>query len=174
MLEDFGLPVPGETILSAAAFFAGIGQLNILLVLLVGFLGAIIGDNIGYAIGYYGGHPLIERFGKYVFLTPERFARTEAFFKKHGGKVVIVARFIEGLRQLNGILAGVSEMLWQKFLIFNAIGAVLWVSLWSAVGYLGGSHIDTFLRYQLYITIAAIVGVVGYVVYRKLKRCATD
>ena len=107
-LEDFGVPVPGETLVIAAAFYAGIGQLNIILVVLVAIIGAIIGDNIGYAIGYYGGHPIVEKLGKYIFLTPARINQLEAFFTKHGGKIVVVARFIEGLRQLNGILAGLS------------------------------------------------------------------
>lgn len=169
MLEDFGIPVPGETVLIAAAFFAGVeGQLNIVLVALVAFIGAVVGDNIGFAIGEYGGHPLLERYGKYVFLTPERIGKAEAFFNRHGGKVVIVARFIEGLRQLNGLLAGLSDMRWLKFIMYNAIGAALWVGLWTTVGYLGGSHIQTFLRYQLYVTIAAVVGLMLFVLYRVL------
>lgn len=170
MLEDFGIPVPGETVLIAAAFFAGVeGQLNIFLVAVVAFIGAVIGDNIGFAIGQYGGHPLIERYGKYVFLTPERIGKAEAFFNRNGGKVVVVARFIEGLRQLNGLLAGLSDMEWLKFVIYNATGAALWVGLWTTVGYLGGSHIQTFLRYQLYATFAAVIGVIAYVMYRAVK-----
>lgn len=165
-LEDFGVPAPGETVLIAAAFYAGLGHLNIWLVMLIGFLGAVIGDNIGFAIGHFGGHPLVERFGRYVLVTPERLAKTEAFFQRHGGKVVIVARFIEGLRQLNGIIAGLSEMHWLKFLTFNIIGAAAWVATWSTIGYFGGNHIQTFLHFQLYLTLAVAIGVVGYLIYR--------
>jgi membrane protein DedA with SNARE-associated domain len=168
-LEDFGVPAPGETVLIAAAFFAGLGHLNIFIVFLVAFIGAVLGDNIGFALGEYGGHPLVERFGKYVFLTPERIKKAEAFFNRHGGKVVVIARFVEGLRQANGIIAGLSEMKWIKFITYNAIGAALWVGLWSTVGYLGGNHIAAFLRYQLYFTIAVLVAVVGYVLYRIIK-----
>lgn len=169
-LEDFGVPAPGETVLIAAAFFAGLGQLNIFLVVLVGFLGAVIGDNIGFAIGEYGGHPLVERFGKYIFLTPDRLAKAEAFFNHHGGKVVAIARFVEGLRQLNGIIAGLSDMKWLKFITFNAIGAVLWVGLWSMIGYFGGSHIATFLRYQLYFSLIVVVALLLYIAWRLIKR----
>jgi membrane protein DedA with SNARE-associated domain len=169
-LEDFGVPAPGETVLIAAAFFAGLGHLNILLVFLVGFIGAVIGDNIGFAIGEYGGHPLVERFGKFVFLTPERINKAEAFFNRNGGKVIVIARFVEGLRQANGIIAGLSEMKWLKFITFNAIGAALWVGTWSAVGYFGGSHIDTFLRYQLYLTITVVVAIVGFIGYKVVKK----
>lgn len=169
-LEDFGVPAPGETVLIAAAFFAGLGHLNILLVALVGFIGAVVGDNIGFAIGNYGGHPLVERFGKYIFLTPERIAKAENFFNRHGGKVIIIARFVEGLRQANGIIAGLSEMKWLRFIMFNAIGAALWVALWSTVGYFGGNHIETFLHYQLYFTLTVLAAILAYFVYRLIRR----
>ena len=170
LLEDFGIPAPGETVLIGAAFYAGLGQLNIFMVILVGIIGALIGDNIGFAIGNYGGHPLVERFGKYVFLTPERIKKAEDFFNRRGGWIVAVARFVEGLRQINGIVAGLSEMRWPKFITYNAIGAVLWVSVWSIIGYYGGSHIQTFLRYELYFTIVALIAIALYIAYRFLKR----
>lgn len=169
LLEDFGIPAPGETVLIAAAFYAGLGQLNLPLVILVGFIGAVLGDNIGFAIGQYGGLPLIERFGSYLFVTPERIHKARDFFNRHGGKVVAGARFIEGLRQLNGIIAGLSDMRWFKFITFNAIGAALWVSCWALIGYLAGNHIETFLRYQLYVTIAALLFVAAYVIFRTLQ-----
>lgn len=156
-LEDFGMPVPGETVLIAAAFFAGIGHLNIFLVFLVGFIGAVIGDNIGFAIGEFGGHPLLERVGKYVFMTPPRIKKAEDFFNRNGPKVIVIARFIEGLRQANGLIAGISDMKWLKFLLYNAIGAFLWVGLWSTVGYFGGNNINIFLRYQLYFTVVILM-----------------
>ena len=79
-LEDFGVPVPGEIMLIAAAVFAGAGQMNIAVVFLVAVLAAVIGDNIGFVVGHFGGRPLAERFGRYVFLTPQRLDRAEAFF----------------------------------------------------------------------------------------------
>lgn len=141
LLEDFGVPVPGEVILIAAAIFAGAGQMNIALVIVVAALGAIIGDNIGFAVGHFGGRRLLERFGRYIFLTPERLDHAEHYFNRHGGKIVVVARFVEGLRQVNGILAGTVGMHWLRFLGFNALGAVLWVCWWSLLGYLSLIHI---------------------------------
>lgn len=170
LLEDFGVPSPGETVLIAGAFFAGLGHLDILLVFLVGFAGAVIGDNIGFAIGNYGGEPLIKRYGKYVLLTPERVGKATDFFERHGGKVIIIARFVEGLRQLNGIIAGMSRMAWPKFLSFNIIGAALWTAAWSAVGYFGGSHIETFLHYELYFAIAVAAAIIGFIVYKLTQR----
>ncbi|WP_438490121.1 DedA family protein [Streptomyces sp. S186] len=122
-LEDFGIPVPGETVLIAAAVYAGAGRLNIVAVGAIALLAAILGDNVGYAIGRFGGHRLVTRFGRYVLLTPARIARTEAFFNRHGAKIITVARFIEVQRQVNGIIAGLSEMPWRRFLAFNVLGA---------------------------------------------------
>jgi membrane protein DedA with SNARE-associated domain len=168
LAEDFGIPAPGETVLIAASVYAGAGQLNVVVVALIAFVAAVIGDNIGFAIGHFGGRPLALRLGKYVFLTPERLDKAEGFFNRHGGKVVAIARFVEGLRQANGIIAGISGMHWLRFLGFNALGAALWVGLWVTVGDLAGGHItaiyDTIRRYELYLLIALGVLVVALVV----------
>jgi membrane protein DedA with SNARE-associated domain len=177
MIEDFGVPVPGETILIAAAVFAGTGRLDVVVVGLVGFAAAIIGDNIGFAIGHFGGRALALRWGKYVFLTEERLARAEAFFNRHGGKIILVARFIEVLRQANGIIAGISGMRWWRFLVFNALGAALWVGTWVSLGYLAGNHIDTIYRYitnySLYVLIAVAVLLVALIIWHVLRRRRT-
>jgi membrane protein DedA with SNARE-associated domain len=173
LIEDFGVPVPGETVLILAAVYAGAGRLNVLLVALLGFCGAVLGDNIGFAIGHFGGRPLIERYGRYIFLTPERIQRATGFFQRHGGWIIIVARFIEGLRQANGIIAGISGIHWATFLVFNAIGAALWVGFWVTVGYFSGSHIDsiyhTVSRYSTYFAIALGALLLVYIVRRVMK-----
>jgi membrane protein DedA with SNARE-associated domain len=79
--------------------------------------------------------------GRYVFLTEERLAKAEYFFDRHGGKIIVVARFIEGLPQANGIIAGISGMRWRRFAAFNALGAALWAGTWMSLGYLAGNHI---------------------------------
>jgi membrane protein DedA with SNARE-associated domain len=166
-LEDFGVPVPGETILILGAVYAGTGRLNIYLVGLLAFLAAIAGDNLGFAIGHFGGRRLVDRYGRYVFLTPERFEKAERFFERHGGKVIVIARFVEGLRQANGIVAGTIGMHWARFLMFNAIGAALWVAAWTSIGYFSGSHIDAIYsaatRYDKYLGIAIGVLIVAYI-----------
>lgn len=113
LIEDFGVPVPGETALILGAVYAGTGQLSIVLVALLGFCGAVLGDNIGFALGHVGGRPLVERYGRYVLLTPDRLDKATSFFDRHGGKVVMIARFVEGLRQANGITAGTAGMRWS-------------------------------------------------------------
>jgi membrane protein DedA with SNARE-associated domain len=174
LLEDFGIPVPGETVLIAGAIFAGSGQLNIVAVGVVGFVAAVVGDNIGYGIGRFGGRALVERWGKYVFITPERLDKAEAFFKRHGGKIITIARFIEGLRQAIGIFAGITDMHWLRFVAFNALGAALWVGTWVSIGYFAGQHITTIYnaitRYSLYVAIAAVVLIAAWVLHRLRKR----
>jgi membrane protein DedA with SNARE-associated domain len=173
LLEDFGVPVPGETVLILGAVYAGAGRLNIFLVGLLAFLAAILGDNIGFGIGHVGGQRLVDRFGRYVLLTPERFAKAANFFERHGGKVIVVARFVEGLRQANGIVAGTIGMHWLRFLIFNAIGAALWVATWTSIGYFSGSHIDsiynTATKYDKYLAIAVGIAIVAYIARRIMR-----
>ena len=174
--EDFGIPVPGETILIAASLFAGAGRLNVVLVGVVGVLAAVVGDNIGFAIGHFGGRTLALRYGKYVFLTAERLDKAEYFFEHHGGKIIVAARFIEGLRQANGIVAGISGMHWKRFVAFNALGAALWVGVWVSLGYLAGSYIttiyDQITRYSLYVLIALALAVAAFIAWRLWRRRA--
>jgi membrane protein DedA with SNARE-associated domain len=178
MLEDFGVPLPGETILLAAAVYAGAGRLNIFLVAAIAFTAAVIGDNIGYAIGLFGGRALVLRFGKYVMLTSERLDRAESFFRRYGGVVVAGARFIEGLRQANGIVAGITRMAWPRFLAFNALGAALWVGVWTSIGYLAGSHItaiyDGITRYSLYVLIALAAAIAALIIRTAIRRTRRD
>jgi membrane protein DedA with SNARE-associated domain len=175
-LEDFGVPVPGETVLIIAAVYAGTGRLSIWLVALIGFLAAIAGDNVGFGIGHFGGRPLAERYGKYIFLTPERLDKTASFFDRHGGKVIVIARFVEGLRQANGIIAGITGMHWKKFFLFNMLGAALWVGIWVSIGYFSGSNIDSIYRtatkYEAYFGIAIGLLIIAWIGWRVWKHQA--
>jgi membrane protein DedA with SNARE-associated domain len=173
MIEDFGIPVPGETILIAASVYAGAGRLNVVAVAVVGFIAAVIGDNIGFAIGHFGGRALALRWGRYVFLTEERLDKAEGFFDRQGAWIITVARFIEGLRQANGIVAGITGMHWLRFVAFNALGAGLWVGTWVSVGYLAGSHIDTIYSYitrYSYCALIALAVVIAALIARHLLR----
>jgi membrane protein DedA with SNARE-associated domain len=176
--ESFGVPAPGETIIVAGAVYAGAGRLNIVGVATTAFFAAVVGDNIGFLIGRVGGRRLVRRFGRYVLLTPHRLERAERFFARRGGVIVIAARFIEGLRQFNGIIAGINGMAWKRFLIYNAIGAGLWVGLWSTLGYLAGAHIvavyGTIHRYQWYAVGALSVLVAGYIAQQIIRHRRTS
>ncbi len=127
----------------------------------MGFIAAIIGDNIGFAIGHFGGRALALRWGKYVFLTEERLDKAERFFDRRGAIVITFARFVEGLRQANGIIAGITGMHWLRFLVFNAIGAALWVGTWVSLGYLAGGNITTIYHYITLYSYYVLIALVG-------------
>lgn len=173
-MEDFGVPAPGETILIAAALYAGAGQLNIAAVIAIGIAATVLGDNAGYLIGRTGGQALVDRYGRYVLLTPERYEKAKRFFTRHGGKVVTIARFFEGLRQANGMIAGTTQMPWRRFLAFDSLGPGLWVGLWAGVGYTAGNHITTIYtqvnHYSGYLLTALGVLIVLLVVRAVLRR----
>ena len=175
-VESFGVPAPGETAIIAGATYAGSGHLSIYAVAITAFVAAVVGDSIGYWIGRRGGRPLVERFGRYVRLTPERFDRVEGFMSRQGAWIVVVARFVEGLRQFNGIVAGITGMPFHKFLGWNALGAALWVGVWSTGGYLAGDHIEEIAkgisRYAVVAAGVAVLLIVAYVWRRRRRKKA--
>jgi membrane protein DedA with SNARE-associated domain len=137
-LESFGAPLPGETGVIAAALLAERGDISIVAVFLAVFCGAVLGDSTGYLIGRFGGRRLLEKFGPYVKLTPERLRAFEARFAKQGFYLVMIARFLPVLRQLNGLLAGSMNMPWHRFIAAQMIGALLWTSVYALGPYFFG------------------------------------
>jgi membrane protein DedA with SNARE-associated domain len=173
LLEDFGLPTPGETLLVAGAIGAAQGALNIWLLLFLGWLAGVVGDNIGYVIGYSGGHRLMLRYGGRIGITDAKLKQVEGFFARYGGWVIVFARFVVVARQFNGIVAGTLEMPWLRFVMLNAIGAALWVGFWGGLAYVLGKrfyHLSRhFNEYRPYILVTVAVALViagGYLIWR--------
>ena len=129
-LESLGSPVPGETGVIAASLLAGRGELSIVAVYFAVLFGAILGDSTGYLIGRLGGNALLRRFGPRIGLTAERLDALEARFAKGGLWIVVVARFIPFMRQLNGLVAGSLAMPFHLFLMAQSAGAVMWTSVY--------------------------------------------
>ncbi|BFV60562.1 hypothetical protein KCMC57_up56660 [Kitasatospora sp. CMC57] len=176
-LDNCAIPVPGQTVLVLAAVYAGTGRLSIAAVIVIALVAAVAGNSLGYLLGRTGGHRLVERWGRYVLLTPARMARGEEFFARQGAKVVTVARFVDVLRQTNGIVAGTTGMSWRRFMPANVLGAVLWVGVWAGAGYLAGGNIgplyEQLMRYQ--VLALAVLGVmlaalVGHRLWRRQHR----
>ncbi|MBO0710481.1 MAG: DedA family protein [Acetobacteraceae bacterium] len=141
-LESTGLPVPGESLLIAAALYAATThQLKIPLVVTAAAVGAIMGDNFGYLIGRNVGFRLLQRYGGYVLLTPDRLEVGRRLFARHGGKVVLFGRFVAILRTLAALLAGANRMPWPHFLLANAMGGIGWASLYGFGAYALGNEI---------------------------------
>lgn len=136
MVESIGIPVPGETMLLTAAIYAGrTGHLFIGFVIAAAAAGAIIGDNIGYAIGREGGFRLLRRYGKYVRFDERKLKVGQYIFLRYGGMVVFLGRFIAILRALAALLAGVNRMPWWRFLFANAAGGIVWAAAYGMLGW---------------------------------------
>ena len=177
-LEHFGLPLPGETLLIGAAVLAAQGDLNIKLLLAVAWAAATLGNTVGFAIGRYGGHWLIVRYGGRIGITPAKLAEVAALFARYGDWVIVGARFIVLLRQLSGITAGTLEMSWRRFLIFNAVGAAWWVAWWGLLAYWLGRRVFAYIanlagiEYVLFALAALALAVIGARIYRRRRASA--
>jgi membrane-associated protein len=141
LLENAGVPVPGETILLLASFLAfSQHELQLSWIIVVATVAATLGDNLGFALGYYGGRPLLMRYQSIFRIHDKAIARGEGLFARYGSVTIFFARFVFGMRILAGPMAGVLRMSWRKFLVFNFLGAAVWVTMISGAGYLFGRH----------------------------------
>jgi membrane protein DedA with SNARE-associated domain len=129
-IEAVGAPVPGESLLIFASVLAGRGEMSLSTLLVSAWVGSVTGDNLGYLIGRKLGRAAVLRYGAKVGLTNERFSGIESTYVRYGYATVLFARFFTILRQLNGILAGTLGMSWWRFVLFDAVGAALWVMVW--------------------------------------------
>ena len=171
MLESIGLPMPGETALIAAALYAGsTHKLEIWWVIAVAIAGAIIGDNIGFSLGRYGGARLLLRHGHRIGLHEGRLKIGIWLFRRHGGKVVFWGRFVSVLRTYAAFLAGTNKMAWSRFLVFNAAGAIVWATLYGVAYYLFGSVLkELSTAINVTLGVVGVLVVVAFVVWSKRK-----
>ncbi|MGA2645547.1 MAG: DedA family protein [Candidatus Sulfotelmatobacter sp.] len=141
LLENAGVPVPGETVLLLASFLAySERDLQLGWVIVVGTLAATVGDNAGFAIGHRWGRPMLERYRNLFTVGAATVDRGERLFERYGAGTILFARFLFGMRVIAGPAAGVLRMRWKRFAVFNLLGAALWVSVISCVGYFFGSR----------------------------------
>jgi len=170
LAENAGIPVPGETALLAAGYLSspeGGHYLHLWLVVLVAFPAAVIGDNIGFWLGYRIARPRLAAGRRFLFLTPQRMQVAERYFEKYGALTVFFARFITGIRVVAGPAAGASGMQWGRFLAANAAGAFCWTILIAVVGRLGGHAFEalkSWLGHGAWAVLAVLV--VAVVVWR--------
>jgi membrane protein DedA with SNARE-associated domain len=142
-IESTGIPFPGETMLLIAATYAGAThRLSIPLVIVAAASGAILGDNIGFWVGREGGFRLLRRYGRYIRLDERKLKLGLYLFRKHGGKVVFFGRFVAVLRAWAAFLAGTNRMRWPPFLLFNALGGIVWATVYGLGGYFLGKNIN--------------------------------
>jgi len=141
LLENMGVPVPGETILILASVLSySTHELRLPWIFVVGTIAATAGDNIGYWIGRKGGRPLLERWKRFFRVRDEHIAAAEKLIERYGAAAIFFARFITGARVVAGPLTGVLRMDWRRFALFNFLGALVWVVVIASIGYTFGSQ----------------------------------
>ncbi|HKW25247.1 MAG TPA: DedA family protein [Terriglobales bacterium] len=176
LLENAGVPVPGETVLLLAGFLT-FSQHHFRLpwVIAVGVAAATFGDNLGYAIGCYGGRPLLNRYRQFFHIAPAQIAQGERLFEKHGAVTVFFARFIFGMRIITGPLAGVLRMHWKKFALCNFLGALVWVTAVACAGYLFGQQWQSLVRWvgDVDILLGVIVALIIVAVVWRARQSQT-
>jgi membrane protein DedA with SNARE-associated domain len=166
-IESTGIPFPGETMLITASIYAGhTHRLNIVLVISFAAAGAIIGDNLGYAVGHWGGYRLLRRYGRFIRLHEKRLKLGQYLFLQHGGKVVFFGRFISILRTYAAFLAGTNRMPWWRFFAFNAAGGIVWAIVFGTGAYVLGTQIHNLSQTASIIGgILAVIAIVAFFVF---------
>jgi len=176
LLENTGLPVPGETILLLGSFLAfSQRQLQLPWIIVVGIASATLGDNIGFFVGLRGGRPLLNRYRQWFRISKEAIANGERVFQRYGPATIFFARFVAGLRVIAGPLAGILRMEWRRFAIYNFLGATVWVTVIATVGYVFGRHWGRLLHIvkEFNITIL-VIGVIVVVLMLWRHRADKD
>jgi membrane protein DedA with SNARE-associated domain len=165
MAEGMGIPTPGQTLLMAGALEAAEGRMSIVLLVILVTTAATLGNSIGYAIGRWGGRVVLDK----LKVNPQRQQRLDDLFKRRGGMVILLARFLDGLRQLNGIVAGVLRMPWWTFTAYNVAGAVLWTCAWGLGTYYLGRDIHFiaafFHRHRPLLLVLGAIAFVALLMY---------
>jgi membrane protein DedA with SNARE-associated domain len=175
ILGNIGLPVPEETVLALGGFLAHRGELRVPTVIAVGVLAAIVGDNIGYWLGHHYGRKALERYGRHIWISADRFEKASAFIVRYGLFAVFAARFVPGARFLAGPMAGAMRMPRRRFVVANSLGAVIYVpyavGLGYAVSYGAGHVIERFVGRAEPVAVAVIaLMTVVFIVRRLLAR----
>lgn len=177
MLENAGIPIPGETVLLFAGFLAYHRRIDLVASILVAIAGATLGDSLGFLIGHFGGSPFVDRFIRRFSFAAKSFDHSQSLFLKYGHWAVFTGRFITGLRVFAGILAGLFHMPYRRFLIFNFTGAAAWAITITYVGFLFGNSWQLVQEHLVevngivtaVVVLAVLVGVASYYL-RKRRR----
>lgn len=151
-----GFFLPGDTLLFGAGLYASQGKMSLPILIVAVVLAAIIGDNVGYSIGKRGGEKLFKKKDS-MFFRQEHLDQAAAFYEKHGGKTIILARFMPIVRTFAPVVAGASKMPRERFVLFNIVGGVLWGVGMPLLGYLVGERIPSLDKYIELVMLGVVV-----------------
>jgi membrane protein DedA with SNARE-associated domain len=175
LLESACIPVPSEAIMPFAGFAVSQGKLTLAGIVIAGVAGNLVGSWIAYAVGYYGGRPFVDRWGKYVLLRPHHLDTAQHWFDHYGAPVVFFGRMIPIVRTFISLPAGFGKMKFWKFTLFTALGCIPWVAMLGYLGYKLGANwdkIQPYLHYADYLVVLAFIVLVVYAVMRWRRRGA--
>jgi len=172
LLEGVGLPLPSLTFALVMAALAGQGQLNFWLVYILTVAGGIIGGVLGYWIGLKGGRKLVEKYGRFLFITPERFTRAEALSQKHGTKAIFFGRYLPAICVWGSNLSGIARLPFGRFFIANLLGMLLWSTTQLTLGYVGGRSFETLVQLMNGFVLLVVGGLIigGIAIYYYNRR----
>jgi membrane protein DedA with SNARE-associated domain len=172
--EGVGLPLPGETALLTAAALASRGHLEIVGVIIASVVGVVVGGSLGYWIGHTAGQALVVRYGAWIGVTPARLQHTQEFFARYGARAVLVARFVPIVRILTGVVAGISNMPFAQFSIYNTLAGIAWSIIFGLLGFEFGRDLPRLEDRlgELGIGAAVVVGVlaIAFVIWRHIRQ----
>lgn len=164
-LESACMPVPSEVVMPFGGFAAQRGELNFWLVGLAGSLGCLAGSVISYYVGYYGGRPLLEKYGKYVLIDKHHIDIADKWFARYGYEAVFISRFLPIIRTFISLPAGIAKMGFPKFVVYSFVGSVPWCFALAYAGVILGDNWSALEHYWTYLDIAIVLGLVAVVVY---------
>lgn len=159
-LESTVLPVPSELVLIPAGYLAYQGKMNLLLIIVTSTVGSLAGASLNYAFALWVGRPFLERWGKYFFVRPALLHKTDAFFERHGKISTFTGRLIPGIRHLISLPAGLARMNLAAFALYTCLGAGIWSSVLTLLGYFIGGNELLIKEYLQYLTVGLIIFVI--------------
>ncbi len=168
-LESSFFPFPSEVVMIPAGYLAFQGKMNLIAAIVFGIFGSIAGAVFNYYLAVKLGRPLLEKYGRYILLTPETLDKLEAFFRKHGEISTFSGRLIPGIRQYISLPAGLSRMHLGRFVLYTGLGAGLWVTVLALLGYFVGANQDRVGQYLHNATVIALLFVGGLVLFYWLR-----
>src|SRR5438445_4484819 len=177
LLENAGIPLPGETAVLVAGFLAspaGGSHFNLILVILVTLIAAVIGDNVGFWLGHRYARRWLLQGRRFLFLTPRTLKLAEGYFQRFGLWTIFFQRFITGIRVIGAVAAGTAGMDWPRFLVANASGALAWAVTMSLLGYFFGESLDLLEKWLgrtgVFLLVAVVVVIVVVVAVRRFRK----
>jgi membrane protein DedA with SNARE-associated domain len=178
-MESSVIPVPSELVMPPAGYLAQQGQMNIWVAILMGTVGSLLGAYANYYAAHYLGRPLVLKYGKYVWITEEKFAKVEQYFRDHGEISTFIGRLLPVVRHLISLPAGLAGMNHAKFTLYTLAGAGIWVTILTWIGYIIGANQELIMQYshQALIGVVVVSGVIIYFYirnHRKKKAMAAD